>query len=87
MAPSSGSAVVIGGGISGMSAALMLARHGRRVTLVEQADCLGPLVRRFWREGYSCDPGLHYVGGLHDGGPLRVFFDYLGLSDLVEVVP
>ena len=37
-------AVVIGGGIAGLSTAALLARDGHEVTLVEQRDALGQVV-------------------------------------------
>ncbi|HZB50834.1 MAG TPA: FAD-dependent oxidoreductase, partial [Mycobacteriales bacterium] len=39
--PAGTSAVVVGGGIAGVSAAVVLAERGVRVTLLEQADQLG----------------------------------------------
>jgi all-trans-retinol 13,14-reductase len=73
---------VIGGGISGMTAALILARHGFNVTLIEKRRRLGPTLRGFFRQGTHFDTGLHYLGGLHPGGNLWRFFHYLGLGDL-----
>ncbi len=79
--------VVIGSGASGMCAALGLARRGQRVALVERCEHLAPLLRRFQRNGWWCDPGLHYVGGLHPCGPLTVIFRYLGISDAIQATP
>jgi heterodisulfide reductase subunit A len=44
--PVTHSALVVGGGIAGMTAALGLARQGHPVHLVEQSDCLGGNARR-----------------------------------------
>ncbi len=79
--------IVIGSGVSGMCTALALAHHGQRVALVEQGKQLAPLLRRFKRDGWWCDPGLHYVGGMLPSGPLSVMFRYLGLDELVQPVP
>lgn len=73
---------VIGAGISGMTVALLLARHGCRVTLVEKKKTLGPTLRGFSRQGVHFDTGLHYAGGLSPGGPLCRYFHLLGLDDL-----
>jgi all-trans-retinol 13,14-reductase len=79
--------VVVGGGVSGLSAALILARQGRKVALVEKAPRLAPLVRGFSRDGVYFDSGFHYAGGLADGEVLDLFFRYLGLSDRLEKYP
>jgi all-trans-retinol 13,14-reductase len=73
---------VIGGGISGMTSALILARHGLEVTLIEKHKRLGPILRGFTRQGVHFDTGLHYLGGLDPGGALWRYFHYLGLGDL-----
>jgi len=72
--------VVIGGGISGMSAAILLARHGERVALVETSPRLAPVVRGFSRDGLYFDTGFHYAGGLGDGEILDLFFRHLGVA-------
>ncbi len=79
--------VVIGSGASGLCSALALGRHGQRVALVEQAPQLAPLLRRFHRDGWWCDPALHYVGGLAPSGPLSVMFRYLGVDQLIQALP
>jgi len=76
---------VIGGGISGMTAALLLAKHGRRTVLIEQAPRLAPLVRGFQRDGVNFDTGFHYAGGLAPGESLHLFLRYLGLFDPLQI--
>ena len=63
--------VVIGGGVSGLSVAALLATRGERVTILEQAGELGTTVRGFSREGVSFDTGLHYLGAAGEGQLLR----------------
>ena len=79
--------VIIGGGVSGMTSALILAKQGCRVALVEQSEQLAPTIRGFTREGLFFDTGFHYTGGLGTGEPVDIFFRYLGLSDGVEIYP
>ncbi|MEZ4601623.1 MAG: FAD-dependent oxidoreductase [Syntrophotaleaceae bacterium] len=79
--------VVVGGGVSGLTAALILARHGRKVALVEKERRLAPLIRGFIREGIYFDSAFHYAGGLADGEVLDLFFRYLGLAGRVEKYP
>ena len=51
--------VVIGGGLSGIRAALTLADAGSEVTLLERRQRLGGLTWSFWRNGLSFDNGQH----------------------------
>jgi all-trans-retinol 13,14-reductase len=74
--------VVVGAGLSGMTAALLLARRGRAVTLVEKKAAVGPTLRGFSRKGVHFDTGLHYAGGLSPGAPLLRYFRLLGLDGL-----
>ncbi len=57
------------------------------MAVVERDQRLAPLLRRFQRDGWWCDPGLHYVCGLHPSGTVSVIFRYLGLSDLIHPMP
>ena len=75
-------AIVIGAGFSGMASALILARHGCKVTLVERAARPGITMRGFSRKGVYYDSGLHFVGELSEQGVLRAYLRYLGLGDL-----
>src|SRR5512136_789110 len=79
--------VIIGGGVSGMTSALILAKQGFSVALVEKSRQLAPTVRGFIKKGFFFDTGFHYTGGLGTGEPVDLFFRYLGLSDALEKVP
>ncbi|MBP0458879.1 hydroxysqualene dehydroxylase HpnE [Streptomyces montanisoli] len=57
--PQPGQAVVVGGGLAGITAALGLADAGLRVTLVEGRPRLGGLAFSFRRGGLSVDNGQH----------------------------
>lgn len=71
--------LIIGGGLSGLGAALFLSKLGRKVTLVEKSSRLGGLVRGFQRQGLSYETGFHYAGGLEEGGVLHRYLQRLGL--------
>jgi phytoene dehydrogenase-like protein len=79
--------VVIGGGGSGLSCAILLAKQGDRVTLVEQAPRLAPLLRGFRRGEAVFDTGFHYAGGLAKGGLLERLFAYLGIDHKLNSYP
>ena len=72
---------VIGGGLSGLGAALILRRLGREVVLVEKSSRLAPLVRGFRRDGLHYETAFHYAGGLGKGQILYRYLDSLGLFE------
>lgn len=80
-------ALVVGSGVSGLTNALLLARAGQRVAVVERAGQCAPLLRGFERWGVQFDTGFHYAGALADGEGLRRFFNLLGLSQHLEIEP
>lgn len=81
------SSIVIGAGLSGLTCALLLARSGRKVLVLEQHHCPAPVVRGFTRGGIYFDSGFHYAGGLGEGGPLQQFMRHLGLEDRLTLAP
>jgi len=77
-------AIVIGSGSGGLTAALALARAGKRVALFEQHAHLGGYTQSFTLGGFTFSPGVHYIGGLEPGGTLRRIYEGLGIAnDLV----
>jgi squalene-associated FAD-dependent desaturase len=66
-------AVVIGGGLAGISAAIALATAGHEVTLLEAKPRLGGATMSFNRDGLVVDTGQHIF--------LRCCTAYLGLID------
>jgi all-trans-retinol 13,14-reductase len=78
---------VIGGGVSGMTAAIIMASEGYRTVLLETSHNTAPTIRGFKRGNLFFDTGFHYTGGLNEGEPLDIFFRYLGLSGKIERHP
>jgi phytoene dehydrogenase-like protein len=77
-------AIVIGSGAGGLTAALALARAGRRVVVFEQHRLPGGYSQSFTLEGFRFSPGVHYVGALGPGGTLQRIYEGLGVAnDLV----
>ena len=79
--------VVVGSGASGLTAAIVLARTGRSVALVERAPQTAPLLRRKRVRGFFCDLGFHYFGGLFDGSGFQALMRYLGIQEHLGAHP
>ena len=78
LAESAYDAIVIGSGIGGLSAAALLAKHaGQRVLVLERHYTAGGFTHVFRRPGYEWDVGVHYIGGVGPGQPVRAAFDHL----------
>lgn len=73
--------VVIGSGIGGLVSALVLAKHGYKVQVLEKNHQLGGSLQVFSRDKKVFDTGVHYVGGLDKGENLYKIFKYLEIYD------
>ena len=66
--------IVVGSGISGLTAAAALARRGRRVLVLEQHTIPGGLTQTFRRQDWVFATGVHYVTDVGDEpGPAGSF--------------
>ncbi len=74
-------AIVVGSGSGGLTAALALARAGRRVAVFEQHALAGGYSQSFHLAGFQFSPGIHYIGQLGPGGRLREIYEGLGVAD------
>jgi phytoene dehydrogenase-like protein len=54
-------AIVVGGGIAGLTAAAYLSKSGKRVALFEKQESVGGLVQTFQRNGIYFDAGLRSI--------------------------
>lgn len=79
--------IVCGSGAGGLTLALLLARSGRPVTLIESQPEIGGYLRRFYRNGVPFDTGYHFSGGFSPGGIMLQMMQVLGLSDAVSGTP
>lgn len=77
--------VIIGSGIGGLSAGIILAGLGFQVTVVEKNRAPGGMMRSYMRKGIACNVGVHYLGSLDKGQMLNRLFDFLGVSGQIPV--
>ena len=74
--------VVIGAGISGLSAGIYAARSGFDVTILEQHNIPGGLSTSWSRKGYYFEGGMHWLTGSSPKMPLnRVWRETGALQD------
>jgi len=86
-------AVVIGSGISGLTSALLLAKRGKKVAIVEQAPHIAPLIAGFDRtvsigtEVHKAhfESGFHYSAGLGENEICDFMFKELGMNIPAEL--
>src|SRR3954470_6580766 len=78
-------AVVVGGGLAGISAALRLADAGCHVTLLEARPRLGGLTHSFRRGGLDVDNGQHVF--LRCCSAYRALLERLGTTRLTMLQP
>ena len=75
---------IIGSGISGLLCAAYLAKKGKKVIVLEKNHQIGGCLQVFSRDKKIFDTGVHYVGSLGKGQPLRHLFDFIGIGDLLK---
>ncbi|MDD5168635.1 MAG: NAD(P)-binding protein [Syntrophales bacterium] len=81
----SGRILIIGSGIGGLSAGIILSMLGFPVTVVEKNRLPGGMMRGYRRFGMDCPVGVHYMGALDLGQPFRRLWDYLGVTPAIPL--
>ena len=82
--------VVIGSGLGGLVSALLLAREGKKVCVLEKNNQYGGNLQTFVRDKTILDTGVHYIGGLRPDENLGRYFSYLNIwndLDLEQLNP
>jgi all-trans-retinol 13,14-reductase len=79
--------VIVGSGISGLTAGVLLAKKGRKVAVVEKQADFGGALRQFRRNRIAYDVGFHYTGCLGRGELLDLLWRYCGTRDDIDVIP
>jgi all-trans-retinol 13,14-reductase len=77
--------VVIGSGLGGLICALIFAKEGKSVCVLEKNNQIGGSLQTFVRDKQIFDSGIHYVGGLDEGQTLNMYFKYFGLMDKINI--
>lgn len=70
-------AIIVGGGMAGLTAAAYLVRAGKRVLLCEKEQEVGGLVASFERGGFTFDPGIR---AMESSGIVRPMLRQLGIA-------
>ncbi|MBR1639874.1 MAG: NAD(P)/FAD-dependent oxidoreductase [Treponema sp.] len=70
--------LVVGAGISGLSAAIYAVRSGFDVTVLEQHNTFGGLSTAWSRKGYFFEGGMHWLTGSHPALPLNKVWKTVG---------
>ena len=73
-------AIIIGGGLAGLTCALALSSKGKRVCLLEKEPVVGGYQVPFKRRGFLFDACLHCVAEAHEGGPVLGALESAGLK-------
>lgn len=79
--------VIIGGGLSGLTAAALLTQKGMSVLVLEQHYFLGGCAHTFRRKKYIFDTAIHVIGGAEEGGEIHNLYTQLGIRDQIEFLP
>ena len=70
--------LIVGAGVSGLSAGVYAARAGFDVTILEQHFTFGGLSTSWKRKGYYFEGGMHWLTGSKDGLPMNKVWHELG---------
>ncbi len=62
--------IIVGSGISGMSAGIMLAKEGEKTLVAERHDIAGGPTQTYKRKGAIFPAGVHRLGALEPGQAL-----------------
>jgi phytoene desaturase len=74
-------ALIIGSGAGGLTTAICLAKHGKKVLVLERHYVPGGWCHSFQLNGQRFSPGVHYIGQLGPEGKTRQMFEELEIAD------
>ncbi len=73
--------IIAGGGLGGLLSAVLLAKEGMKVCVLEKDQQIGGCLQTFSFQKKVFDSCVHYVGGLGEGHTLWSIFKYAGIID------
>jgi all-trans-retinol 13,14-reductase len=77
--------VIVGSGLGGLVSAIVLAKEGKSVCVLEKNNQFGGNLQTFVRDKTIFDTGVHYIGGLSEGQNLYKYFNYLDIMNDIEL--
>ncbi|RZJ35230.1 MAG: NAD(P)/FAD-dependent oxidoreductase [Flavobacterium sp.] len=77
--------VIAGSGLGGLVSAIILAKEGYSVCVLEKNNQFGGNLQTFVRDKTIFDTGIHYIGGLAPGQNLYRYFKYIGIMDHLKL--
>lgn len=70
--------VIIGAGVSGLTAAALLSKAGLKVCVLERHRIIGGYLQGFERKGFIFDTAIHWLNQFGKTGSVAHVFNYLG---------
>lgn len=77
--------VIVGSGLGGLLTAVLLAKEGKKVCILEKDKQLGGCLQTFSIRKKVFDSCVHYIGGLGEGHTLHRIFSYAGIMDKLQL--
>lgn len=76
---------MVGSGLGGLLTAVILAKEGMKVCLLEKDKQVGGCLQTFSLQKKVFDSCVHYIGGLGEGHTLNRIFSYAGIMDKLQL--
>lgn len=77
--------VIVGSGLGGLLSAVILAKEGMKVCVLEKDKQAGGCLQTFSLQKKVFDSCVHYIGGLGEGHTLNKIFSYAGIMDKLQL--
>jgi all-trans-retinol 13,14-reductase len=79
--------IIIGSGLGGLAAGIILAKENKKVLILEQHTKPGGYLHSFYRKNQRFESGFHFVSALGKNEILSMYWNYLGIMDKIKLVP